>query len=89
MTTETTDRIPHQRRQAIYLHRRICGIYYPFGQYPEGPTFFVVEKDTEGYERGKSEVKHGIRASNTSPLSFTNVFVPIEKTSSAMFPDKG
>ncbi|MBC8391981.1 MAG: acyl-CoA/acyl-ACP dehydrogenase, partial [Deltaproteobacteria bacterium] len=45
---------------------------------PEGPTFFVVEKGTKGFEQGKGEEKHGIRASNTSPLSFTNVFVPIE-----------
>ncbi|MBW1803072.1 MAG: acyl-CoA dehydrogenase family protein [Deltaproteobacteria bacterium] len=45
---------------------------------PEGPTFFVVEKDAEGFDRGKGEIKHGIRASNTSPLSFTDVFVPTE-----------
>jgi alkylation response protein AidB-like acyl-CoA dehydrogenase len=45
---------------------------------PEGPTFFIVEKDTPGYTRGKGEEKHGIRASNTSPLTFTDVFVPVE-----------
>jgi alkylation response protein AidB-like acyl-CoA dehydrogenase len=45
---------------------------------PEGPTFFVVEKDAAGFIRGKGEEKHGIRASNTSPLSFTDVFVPVE-----------
>jgi alkylation response protein AidB-like acyl-CoA dehydrogenase len=45
---------------------------------PEGPTFFVVEKGTEGYEPGRSEEKHGIRASQTSQLSFTDVFIPIE-----------
>jgi alkylation response protein AidB-like acyl-CoA dehydrogenase len=45
---------------------------------PEGPTFFVVEKGTEGYEPGRSEEKHGIRASQTSQLSFTDVFVPVE-----------
>jgi alkylation response protein AidB-like acyl-CoA dehydrogenase len=45
---------------------------------PEGPSFFVVEKETKGYDRGKGEEKHGIRASNTSPLSFTDAFVPIE-----------
>ncbi len=45
---------------------------------PEGPSFFVVEKGTEGFVQGKGEEKHGIRASNTSPLSFTDVFVPIE-----------
>ncbi|MGD9971422.1 MAG: acyl-CoA dehydrogenase family protein [Desulfatirhabdiaceae bacterium] len=44
----------------------------------EGPSFFVVEKGTPGFDQGKSEEKHGIRASNTSPLSFTDVFVPIE-----------
>jgi alkylation response protein AidB-like acyl-CoA dehydrogenase len=45
---------------------------------PEGPTFFVVEKGTPGFDQGKGEEKHGIRASNTSPLSFTDVFVPVE-----------
>ncbi len=45
---------------------------------PEGATFFIIEKDTEGYERGKGEEKHGIRASNTSPLTFTDVFVPVK-----------
>jgi alkylation response protein AidB-like acyl-CoA dehydrogenase len=44
---------------------------------PEGPTFFVMEKDTPGYTRGKGEEKHGIRASNTSPLTFDNAFVPV------------
>ena len=45
---------------------------------PEGATFFVMEKDTEGYTRGKGEEKHGIRASNTSPLTFSDAFVPVE-----------
>ncbi|QTA81172.1 Acyl-CoA dehydrogenase [Desulfonema limicola] len=45
---------------------------------PEGPSFFIVEKGTPGFVQGKSEEKHGIRASNTSPLSFTDVFVPAE-----------
>jgi alkylation response protein AidB-like acyl-CoA dehydrogenase len=45
---------------------------------PEGPAFFVVEKGTPGFVQGKGEEKHGIRASNTSPLSFTDVLVPAE-----------
>jgi len=45
---------------------------------PEGPSFFIVEKGMEGFHQGKGENKHGIRASNTSPLTFTDVFVPIE-----------
>ena len=44
----------------------------------EGPTFFIVEKGMEGFHQGKGEEKHGIRASNTSPLTFTDVFVPVE-----------
>lgn len=45
---------------------------------PEGPTFFIVEKNTSGFVQGKSEEKHGIRASNTSPLTFSDVIVPVE-----------
>ncbi len=45
---------------------------------PEGPSFFVVEKGTPGFEQAKGEEKHGIRASNTSPLYFNDVFVPVE-----------
>ncbi|MEE8541773.1 MAG: acyl-CoA dehydrogenase family protein [Desulfobacterales bacterium] len=45
---------------------------------PQGPTFFVVEKDTQGFDQGQGEEKHGIRASNTSPLTFADVFVPVE-----------
>lgn len=45
---------------------------------PEGPSFFVVEKGMEGFVQGKGEQKHGIRASNTSPLSFNDVFVPAD-----------
>ncbi len=45
---------------------------------PEGATFFIVEKGTEGFIAGKGEEKHGIRASNTSPLTFSDAFVPVE-----------
>ncbi len=45
---------------------------------PEGPSFFVVEKGTPGFSPGKGEEKHGIRASNTSPLTLSDVHVPVE-----------
>jgi len=45
---------------------------------PEGATFFIMEKGTPGYTPGKGEEKHGIRASNTSPLTFADAFVPVE-----------
>jgi alkylation response protein AidB-like acyl-CoA dehydrogenase len=47
-------------------------------QAPEGPSFFVVEKTMEGFSAGKPEQKHGIRSSNTTPLTFDNVFVPFD-----------
>jgi alkylation response protein AidB-like acyl-CoA dehydrogenase len=45
---------------------------------PDGPSFFVVDKDSPGFCAGKPEDKHGIRASNTAPLSFDEVLVPAE-----------
>jgi len=45
---------------------------------PEGPSFFVVEKGMDGFTQHKGEEKHGIRASNTSPLTLDGVFVPVE-----------
>lgn len=45
---------------------------------PEGPSFFIVEKGMDGFHQGRGEEKHGIRASNTSPLTFTDVLVPVE-----------
>jgi hypothetical protein len=44
----------------------------------EGPSFFIVEKGMPGFTPGKPEDKHGIRSSNTAPLTFDQVFVPIE-----------
>ena len=46
---------------------------------PKGPAFFIIEKGTKGFNQGKSEEKHGIRASNTSPLSFTDVIIPADQ----------
>lgn len=47
-------------------------------QAPEGPTFFIVEKTMPGFCPGKPEEKHGIRSSNTVPLTFDEVLVPVE-----------
>jgi alkylation response protein AidB-like acyl-CoA dehydrogenase len=45
---------------------------------PEGPSFFIVEKETKGLLPGKHEDKHGIRASNTAPITLEDVYVPAE-----------
>jgi len=53
-------------------------LYSVLAKAPAGPTWFVMEKGTEGFTPGKPEDKHGIRASNTAALSFEDVHVPAE-----------
>src|SRR5512143_1369968 len=43
---------------------------------PGGPSWFLVDRGTEGFTHGKPEDKHGIRASNTAALFLENVYVP-------------
>ena len=45
---------------------------------PKGASWFVVERGTPGLVPGKHEDKHGIRASNTTPLFLDDVIVPAE-----------
>lgn len=47
-------------------------------QTPGGPSWFIVEKNADGLGHGKPEDKHGIRASNTSAVSFEDVYVDAE-----------
>ncbi len=42
---------------------------------PDGPSWFVVDRGTPGFDSGKPEDKHGIRASNTAALSLMDVEV--------------
>jgi alkylation response protein AidB-like acyl-CoA dehydrogenase len=45
---------------------------------PAGPTWFVVERDADGFTKNKPEDKHGIRLSNTAALFLDDVFVPVD-----------
>jgi len=45
---------------------------------PDGPSFFLVEAGTPGFTPGKHEDKHGIRSSDTSPITLEDVVVPAE-----------
>ena len=56
----------------------VADLYTILAETPEGPSFFLVEKGTAGLQPGKHEDKHGIRASNTSPLVLQDVFIPAE-----------
>lgn len=45
---------------------------------PDGPTWFVVPRDTPGFSAGNREDKHGLRLSNTAALYLDNVEVPAD-----------
>ncbi len=45
---------------------------------PGGPSWFVVDRGTDGFAYGKPEDKHGIRLSNTAALFLDEVEVPVE-----------
>ncbi len=54
-------------------------LYTILANAPDGPTWFVVERDTPGFDKGKPEDKHGIRASNTAALSLQDVRVEADR----------
>jgi len=54
-------------------------VYTILAMAPDGPSWFVVDKDTAGFDHGKPEDKHGIRASNTAALSLQDVEVGVDR----------
>ncbi len=54
----------------------VADLYTILADTPEGPSFFIVEKGTEGLQPGKHEDKHGIRASDTAPIILEDCYVP-------------
>ena len=54
----------------------IADLYTILAKAPDGPTFFVVERDTPGLTPGKHEIKHGIRLSDTAQVVLQDVVVP-------------
>jgi alkylation response protein AidB-like acyl-CoA dehydrogenase len=56
----------------------VADLYSVLALAPGGPSWFVVERGAEGLGWGRPEEKHGIRASNTTALSFDDVWVPAE-----------
>ncbi len=55
----------------------IAQLYTCLAATDKGPSFFTVEASTPGVSPQKHENKHGIRSSNTTPVAFDNVFVPV------------
>jgi alkylation response protein AidB-like acyl-CoA dehydrogenase len=54
-------------------------IYTILALAPGGPSWFVVDRGSPGFDHGKPEDKHGIRASNTAALSLMDVEVGVDR----------
>ncbi len=57
----------------------VADLYTILAVAPGGPTWFVVERGTDGFSSGKQEDKHGIRTSNTAALFLEDVYVPVDQ----------
>jgi alkylation response protein AidB-like acyl-CoA dehydrogenase len=57
----------------------VADLYAILALAPGGPSWFVVDRETEGFSFGRPEDKHGIRDSNTAALFLQDVFVPNER----------
>jgi len=56
----------------------VASVYTLLADTPGGPSFFIIEGGTAGLFPGKHEDKHGIRASDTCPISLDDLFVPVD-----------
>ncbi len=54
----------------------VADLYTVLALAPGGPSWFMVEKGTQGFTQDPHEDKHGIRLSNTAGLSFDEAYVP-------------
>jgi len=55
----------------------IADKYSILAKAPGGPSWFVLDRGTEGFTQNRPEDKHGIRLSNTAALFLDDVFVPV------------
>jgi alkylation response protein AidB-like acyl-CoA dehydrogenase len=57
----------------------VADAYTVLANTPAGPSWFIVEKGTPGFNHDEPEDKHGIRLSNTAALSFSDVYVNADR----------
>jgi len=57
----------------------IADLYTVLAKAPDGPSFFIVERNTPGLQAGKHEIKHGIRLSDTAQVLFDDVVVTADQ----------
>jgi alkylation response protein AidB-like acyl-CoA dehydrogenase len=79
--TDGSGKVTHYKLNGIkqfISNGAIADLYTILAKAPDGPTFFVVEKGTEGFSAGKQEEKHGIRLSNTAQVIMEDMVIPAE-----------
>ncbi len=79
--TNGDGRVTHYRLNGVkqfISNGSIADLYTILAKTPDGPTFFVVERNTPGLTPGRHEVKHGIRLSDTAQVLLQDVVVPAE-----------
>ncbi|HPF33852.1 MAG TPA: acyl-CoA dehydrogenase family protein [Candidatus Krumholzibacteria bacterium] len=77
--TDADGNVTHYRitgRKQWITNGSVAQLYTILAKTPDGPSFFVVERDTPGLQPGKHEEKHGIRASDTAAVILEDVTVP-------------
>ncbi len=79
--TDQSGRVTHYRLNGVkqfISNGSIADLYTILAKAPDGPTFFVVERNTPGLTPGRREVKHGIRLSDTAQVLLQDVVVPAD-----------
>jgi alkylation response protein AidB-like acyl-CoA dehydrogenase len=77
--TDATGTVTHYKINGVkqfISNGSIADLYTILAKTPDGPTFFVVERNTPGLTPGKHEIKHGIRLSDTAQVLLQDVVIP-------------
>jgi alkylation response protein AidB-like acyl-CoA dehydrogenase len=80
--TDAVGRVTHYRLTGVkqfISNGSIADLYTVLAKAPDGPSFFIVERETPGLTPGKHEVKHGIRLSDTAQVLLQDVIVPADQ----------
>jgi alkylation response protein AidB-like acyl-CoA dehydrogenase len=79
--TDADGRVTHYRLNGVkqfISNGSIADLYTILAKAPDGPTFFVVERNTPGLTPGRHEIKHGIRLSDTAQVLLQDVVIPAD-----------
>jgi alkylation response protein AidB-like acyl-CoA dehydrogenase len=79
--TDASGHVTHYRLNGVkqfISNGSIADLYTILAKAPDGPTFFVVERNTPGLTPGRHEIKHGIRLSDTAQVLLQDVVIPAD-----------